>query len=78
PDYADLHPDLCPADLGDTREFLTRMQAHVDRLGLARVAAAISGGQDTHPDGMHYAGVTTEDSNLLLAATLPGLADPGG
>ena len=78
PDYADLHPDLCPADLGDTREFLTRMQAHVDRLGLARVAAAISGGQDTHPDGMHYAGVTTEDSNLLLAVTLPGLADPGG
>lgn len=71
--YDLLHPLVCPDELGDTGEFLATMQQWVGERGLSWVSAAISGGQDRHPDGMHFAGTVTEESNRLLAATLPPL-----
>lgn len=69
PDYDDLHPLLCPdtEDLPEVDAFVTRMWEEVDRLGLDRVRQAVTGGQYTRPDGLHFGGDQLEESTAIVA-----------
>jgi len=67
--YDELHSLLCPAtlELGEHDEFLARIGEYVGRHGIGWVSDAISAGQYTHDDGMHFGGHRTEQSTALLA-----------
>ena len=67
--YDELHALLCPTSLvlGDHDEFLARIGEYVGRRGIEWVSDAISAGQYTHADGMHFGGPRTEQSTSLLA-----------
>ncbi|MFZ4518343.1 MAG: DUF2817 domain-containing protein [Microthrixaceae bacterium] len=75
--YEELHPLACPdtPDLPPVDELLERALELVGERGLSWVRDGITAGQYTHPDGLHYGGERTEESNRLLElAILPGLA----
>lgn len=67
--YDELHALLCPSAvvLGEHDEFLAELGQYTGRHGLHWVTEAISAGQYTHADGMHFGGDRTEQSTALLA-----------
>lgn len=69
PDYDELHPLLCPDtdDLPDVDTFVATMWDHVDRLGIDRVRQAVTGGQYSRPDGLHFGGDRLEESTAIVA-----------
>lgn len=73
-DYDLVHPLACPdtPSLPSVDELLVAALDLVDRWGLDRVRDAITRGQYRHPDGLHYGGEVTEESDRILeAAVLP-------
>lgn len=76
--YDELHDLLCPRSLvlGEHDEFLARIGEYVGHHGIEWVSDAISAGQYTHDDGMHFGGARTEQSTELLAQVIA--AELGG
>jgi len=66
--YDELHPIACPdaPDLPSVEELLATAQAWVAERGLVWVRDGITVGQYRHPDGLHYGGRATDESNRLL------------
>lgn len=66
--YEHLHPLACPdtPELPAVDEVLVQAQALVAERGLEWVRDGITTGQYTHPDGLHFGGERTEESNLIL------------
>lgn len=66
--YDELHPIACPDadDLPDVDALLAAAMAIVAERGLPWVRDAITLGQYRHPDGLHYGGAETEESNRIL------------
>jgi octopine/nopaline transport system ATP-binding protein len=80
PAYDELHPIACPD--GDEVPSVDRLMASagewVEARGLEWVRDGITRGQFGHPDGLHYGGERTEESNLIvesLVADLVGVDD---
>ena len=67
--YDELHSLLCPSSLvlGEHDVFLARIGEYVSRYGIEWVSDAISAGQYTQANGMHFGGAQTEQSTSLLA-----------
>ena len=76
--YDELHPLACPDDdaLPDVASMLAAAQALVAERGLEWVRDGITVGQYRHPDGLHYGGARTEQSNRILEAIIPALVGP--
>ena len=70
--YDELHDLLCPRSLvmGEHDEFLSRIGGYVGRHGIEWVSDAISAGQYTHDDGMHFGGARTEQSTEVLSRVI--------
>lgn len=68
--YDELHELACPDtdDLPDEATMLDAAAALVAERGLAWVRDGITAGQYRHPDGLHYGGERTEQSNRILEA----------
>ena len=68
PEYAAVHPFLCPdtPDLPDPASFLDGMAPLVAEHGLAWVVAAVTTGQYSHPDGLYFGGDREEESTRIL------------
>lgn len=68
PDYAALHPLLCPASIDDSseRSFLREMYRLVAEKGLPWVAKVVTEGQYEAPDGLYYGGARPEVSNAIV------------
>ena len=68
--YSELHPLACPdtPDLPAVADMLAAAAALVTERGLAWVRDGITVGQYEHPDGLHFGGQRTEESNRLLEA----------
>jgi predicted deacylase len=66
--YDRLHPIACPdtPTAPSTDDLLVQALALVEAHGLAWVRDAITLGQYRHPDGLHYGGEHTEESNRIL------------
>lgn len=66
--YDGLHPLACPdGDAPPTaEELLVAATQLIDARGLPYVRDGITVGQYAHPDGLHYGGVRTEESNRIL------------
>ena len=66
--YDELHALACPdtPNLPSTEALLAATAAMVEARGLAWVRDGITVGQYRHPDGLHYGGDRTEESNLVL------------
>ncbi|HEX4904971.1 MAG TPA: DUF2817 domain-containing protein [Acidimicrobiales bacterium] len=73
--YDELHPLACPdsSELPDVGQMLAAAQSLVEARGLAWVRDGITVGQYRHPDGLHYGGARTEESNRILEAVVPQL-----
>jgi hypothetical protein len=68
PAYEELHQLACPdtSELPSIEDLLAVAQAWVAERGLAWVRDGITAGQYTHPDGLHYGGAVTEESNRVV------------
>lgn len=66
--YEELHEYLCPGGDGgpDVAGLLEVMQDYLAKRGPMWILESISNGQYLHPDGLHYGGVETEESTLVL------------
>jgi len=66
--YEILHPLVCPdtPDLPSVDDLLTTAAAMVAERGLGWVRDGITVGQYRHPDGLHYGGERTEESNRIV------------
>jgi hypothetical protein len=66
--YDEIHAIACPATptLPDVDALLATAAELVAERGLDWVRDAITTGQYRHPDGLHYGGTRTEESNLIL------------
>ncbi len=66
--YDEIHHTACPdsESLPTIDELFLGAAPFIERRGLAWIRDAITGGQYTHPDGLHFGGDRTEQSNLLL------------
>ncbi|WP_208029767.1 DUF2817 domain-containing protein [Rhabdothermincola sediminis] len=66
--YDELHPLACPdtPTMPSVDDLLSRAVAVVAERGMPWVRAAITSGQYRHPDGLHYGGARTEESNRIL------------
>jgi hypothetical protein len=66
--YAELHDLACPnsAEMPSVEVMLAAAAEVVNERGLAWVRDAITVGQYSHADGLHYGGSRTEASNLIL------------
>ncbi len=66
--YDELHPLACPdtPDLPSVDDLLVQAFALVEERGLDWVRDAITVGQYRQPDGLHYGGTETEESNRIL------------
>ncbi len=73
--YDELHPFACPdsPELPDVGEMLAAAQSLVADRGLVWVRDGITIGQYRHPDGLHYGGSCTEESNRILEVVIPQL-----
>jgi hypothetical protein len=71
--YDELHALACPdsPDLPTLDDLAATAQALVEARGLAWVRDAITAGQYRHPDGLHYGGTRTEESNRILEHVMP-------
>lgn len=68
PDYARLHPLLCPRAIDDESEraFVAEARRLVAEKGLPWVERVLTEGQYEHPEGLYYGGAGPEASNLLV------------
>jgi predicted deacylase len=68
--YDQIHALACPSTptLPDVESLLVTAAEIVAERGLDWVRNAITAGQYRHPDGLHYGGEHTEESNRLLEA----------
>ncbi|UDY37622.1 DUF2817 domain-containing protein [Dermatobacter hominis] len=68
--YDEIHHLACPdtPTMPDVSVLGVEAAALVERHGEAWVRDAITKGQYRHPDGMHYGGIRTEESNRILEA----------
>lgn len=68
--YDEIHELVCPASpsLPPVDELLDAAAGLVAERGLDWVRDAITAGQYRHPDGLHYGGARTEESNRILEA----------
>lgn len=68
PDYAALHPLLCPPALDEASERAFRAEAGrlATEKGLPWLARVLTEGQYEEPDGLYYGGARPEASNTLL------------
>lgn len=66
--YDDLHSYACPdtTDLPSVEDLMVQAMAVVQDRGLEYVRDGITAGQYRHPDGLHFGGDRTEESNLIL------------
>jgi predicted deacylase len=66
--YDEIHHLACPAtpEMPEVAELMASASAIVAERGVAWVRDAITTGQYRHPDGLHYGGEHTEQSNLVL------------
>lgn len=66
--YDEIHHVACPSTptMPDVDELLATAAQIVDERGLAWVRDAITAGQYRHPDGLHFGGERTEQSNRIL------------
>jgi polar amino acid transport system ATP-binding protein len=71
-DYDLVHRLVCPDtdSLPDIDELRHRVRALVAQRGADWVTRAITAGQYRHPDGLHYGGERTEESNRVLESIL--------
>lgn len=71
-DYDVVHPLACPdtPEVPQVDELLPAAAALIERHGLPWLRDAITRGQYHHPDGLHYGGTSTEESNVVLEAAL--------
>lgn len=77
PAYDEISNDLCPSDWSTAtqKETWQRLQAWIDRHGLAAFQKAVSGGQWTHPSGLFYGGRSASWSrNTLTSIVTASLA----
>jgi len=72
--YDELHPLACPdtPTMPGVDELLATAAVVVAERGLAWVRDAITSGQYRHPDGLHYGGERTEESNRILEDVVTG------
>lgn len=72
--YDELHPLACPdtPTMPGVEALLAQAMAVVAERGLPWVRDAITSGQYAHPDGLHYGGARTEESNRILEAIVLG------
>ena len=70
--YNILHPLACPDTdaLPSVETLLATTAAMVEERGLVWVRDGITVGQYQHPDGLHYGGARTEESNRILEHVL--------
>lgn len=75
--YEELHEYLCPDgdDGPDVAGLVEVMQDYLAQHGLMWILEAISNGQYSHPDGLHYGGAETEESTLVLDEIVSGFLD---
>jgi predicted deacylase len=66
--YDEIHDLVCPATpaMPPVDELLAAAGEMVGERGLGWVRDAITAGQYRHPDGLHYGGARTEESNRVL------------
>jgi predicted deacylase len=71
--YDELHPLACPdtETMPDAETMLATAGELVAERGIAWVRDAITAGQYRHPDGLHYGGARTEESNRILERVVP-------
>lgn len=75
--YEELHELLCPEgdDGPDVAGLVEVMQDYLAKHGLMWILEAISNGQYSHPDGLHYGGDETEESTAILDEIVSGWLD---
>lgn len=68
PAYAELHDLLCPLvdHMPEGDPFVAELVALGERHGLPWMRRAISSGQDSHPDGLYFAGHEEQASTRIL------------
>ena len=68
--YDEMHAIACPdtPELPDVRALLLTTQRWVNERGIAWVRDGITSGQYSRPDGLHFGGHVTEESNRILEA----------
>lgn len=76
--YDDVHEIACPdtAELPELAPMVEAAEALVAERGLPWVRDAITVGQYRHPEGLHYGGVRTEESNRILEAAIVPVLQP--
>lgn len=74
--YDELHPLACPDDveLPSVDQLVVTAGEWVEAHGLEWVRDGITLGQYRHPDGLHYGGDRTEESNLVVESLVADLA----
>jgi polar amino acid transport system ATP-binding protein len=74
--YDQVHPFLCPAGPAPPtpESFLEPALALVERCGIEWIHRAIASGQYAHPDGLHFGGTRTEQSNRIVGEAVGRLA----
>ena len=55
-DYAELAPDLIPADWASLAPAEQKIRKYIDERGLRKFQEVVTGGQYTHPEGLFYGG----------------------
>ena len=72
--YDELHPLLCPdtPEMPDPGPLVATAMAMVEQRGIDWVRDAITVGQYTHPDGLHFGGDHSEASTLIVEELMAG------
>lgn len=75
--YDEIHDLACPdgPTMPDVEELLATAADVVAERGLEWVRNAITAGQYRHPDGLHYGGEHTEESNCILETIVESHVD---
>jgi Protein of unknown function (DUF2817) len=68
--YAELHDLLLPAEWPPAAANRAAILANRERMGHPQFQAAVSSGQDSHPDGLFYAGLAPAWSNRTVRELL--------
>ena len=72
-DYDEVHPLACPDSptIPSVDELLVRAAPLLAERGTDWVTGALTRGQYRHPDGLHFGGDRTEESNRILEQAVP-------
>ena len=69
-DYADVHPLLLPAAWPPRADDVVAIEQYIAAHGPRQYQGAVTRGQNTHPDGLFYAGLAPAWSNTTLRQVL--------